>query len=107
MRRRRQFDKQLEDELVTFILDLVKGLSSCGTIIEENKDIITPHAKIFVLLFQEVPKIELHLHLDCSLSFDVVSKIDPTKTKEQYLHEFVAPPKCHDLLEYLDRRHRH
>ena len=26
---------------------------------------------------QQLPKVELHLHLDCSLSYQVVSQIDP------------------------------
>ena len=33
---------------------------------------------------QKLPKVELHLHLDCSLSYDVVKKIDPSVTEAEY-----------------------
>jgi adenosine deaminase len=50
-----------------------------------------------------LPKVELHLHLDCSLSYEVVKKIDPSVTEEQYRHEFIAPPKCLNLVDFLKR----
>lgn len=50
-----------------------------------------------------LPKIELHLHLDCSLSYEVVKKLDPSVTQEQYNEEFIAPPKCDDLVDFLKR----
>jgi len=50
-----------------------------------------------------LPKIELHLHLDCSLSYDVVKKLDPSVTQERYNEEFIAPPKCNDLIDFLKR----
>ncbi|MEO6547434.1 MAG: adenosine deaminase [Ferruginibacter sp.] len=50
---------------------------------------------------QQLPKVELHLHLDCGLSFEVVSKIDPSVTYETWLTEFVAPAKCLDLADFL------
>lgn len=50
-----------------------------------------------------LPKVELHLHLDCSLSYDVVKKLDPSVTPGQYNTEFVAPPKCDDLVDFLKR----
>ena len=53
-----------------------------------------------------LPKIELHLHLDCSLSYEVVQRIDPEVTLEQYHAEFVAPPKCTDLADYITRADR-
>jgi adenosine deaminase len=53
--------------------------------------------------FSLLPKVELHLHLDCSLSYDVVSKIDPTITKEDYLQNFIAPDKCINLADFLTR----
>ncbi len=53
--------------------------------------------------FQQLPKVELHLHLDCSLSFDVVKKIDPAVTEETYRRDFIAPVKCHDLADFLKR----
>ena len=49
------------------------------------------------------PKIELHLHLDCSLSVDAVRQIDPTFTPEQHATDIVAPPKCRNLADYLVR----
>ena len=49
------------------------------------------------------PKVELHLHLDCSLSYDVVKQINPCITYEEYRQSFVAPPKCTDLADYLIR----
>lgn len=49
----------------------------------------------------KLPKVELHLHLDCSLSYDVVSRIDPTITPEEYRARFIAPVKCLDLAELL------
>jgi adenosine deaminase len=49
----------------------------------------------------ELPKVELHLHLDCSLSYEVVSQIDPSITLEQYRTDFIAPAKCTDLADCL------
>ena len=48
-----------------------------------------------------LPKIELHLHLDCCLSYDVVQRLDPSVTPEAFARDFVAPPKCRSLAEYL------
>jgi len=56
--------------------------------------------------YSDLPKIELHLHLDCSLSYDVVSKLDPGITKEQYRSTFIAPDKCDDLADYISRSQR-
>lgn len=53
--------------------------------------------------YRQLPKIELHLHLDCSLSFEVVQQIDPSITIEEYQSSFIAPPKCPDLADYLTR----
>ncbi|MBS1760107.1 MAG: adenosine deaminase [Bacteroidetes bacterium] len=53
--------------------------------------------------YQSLPKIELHLHLDCSLSYNVVQKINPAITLEEYKESFIAPPKCTDLMDYLKR----
>ena len=50
-----------------------------------------------------IPKVELHLHLDCSLSYDVVSRINPTITRSEYESNFIAPPKCTNLADYLTR----
>ncbi len=54
--------------------------------------------------FSQLPKVELHLHLDCSLSYEVVKQLDPeTKSFEDYIQRYVAPPKCRDLAEFLER----
>lgn len=52
---------------------------------------------------QQLPKVELHLHLDCSLSYQVVSQIDPSITLDDYRSNFIAPAKCVDLMDYLTR----
>ncbi|GAB4022568.1 adenosine deaminase [Spirosoma migulaei] len=52
---------------------------------------------------KSLPKVELHLHLDCSLSYNVVNAIDPTITEAQYQEEFIAPAKCHNLADFLTR----
>ena len=53
--------------------------------------------------YRLLPKIELHLHLDCSLSYKVVQQLDPYVSYEVYRESFVAPPKCTDLNDYLTR----
>lgn len=50
-----------------------------------------------------LPKVELHLHLDCSLSYEVVRKIDPSISQADYQQDFIAPPKCDDLVDFLKR----
>lgn len=46
---------------------------------------------------------ELHLHLDCSLSYAAVSALDGSVTEAEYRDRFVAPPKCTDLADMLSR----
>jgi adenosine deaminase len=53
--------------------------------------------------FRNLPKVELHLHLDCSLSYEVVQQINPVISYEQYVQAFIAPPKCTDLADYIQR----
>lgn len=53
--------------------------------------------------FRSLPKIELHLHLDCSLSFRVVQQLDPSVSEETYQSDFVAPARCNDLVDYIQR----
>jgi adenosine deaminase len=48
-----------------------------------------------------IPKVELHLHLDCSMSFASVSALDPSVTPERYRAEFLAPRKCVNLVDYF------
>ena len=62
----------------------------------------------------KLPKVELHLHLDCSLSYEVVSQIDPSITLEEYRTNFCAGQVCglggfpracsHKLSTHADRR---
>lgn len=40
-----------------------------------------------------LPKIELHVHLDCNLSYALVSRINPSITPAAYRAAFIAPPK--------------
>jgi adenosine deaminase len=51
--------------------------------------------------WKKLPKVELHLHLDCSLSYEVVSQIDPSVTHEVYHADFVPPADCTDLADAL------
>jgi len=53
--------------------------------------------------FNAYPKVELHLHLDCSLSYNVVHRINPSLTEEAYRHDFIAPAKCTNLADFLTR----
>jgi adenosine deaminase len=48
-----------------------------------------------------LPKIELHLHLDCSLSYDVVHTLAPAVTREEYDRDYIAPARCTNLAEFL------
>jgi len=52
-------------------------------------------------LLLSLPKIELHLHLDCSLSFDIVKKLRPDIVKQEYQEKFIAPEKCTNLADFL------
>jgi len=51
---------------------------------------------------RDLPKTELHLHLDCSLSYAVARELDPALTEDEYRRRFVAPPKCRTLAEFLE-----
>ena len=53
---------------------------------------------VFVL-----PKIELHLHLDCSLSYDVVRALRPSVSEQTFRDEFIAPRRCTNLADFLKR----
>ena len=52
-------------------------------------------------ILQELPKVELHLHLDTSLSFEVVKKLSPDIAENEYKEQFIAPEKCIDLADFL------
>jgi len=51
-------------------------------------------------------KVELHLHLDCSLSYDVVSRLAPSISRQEFDEKFVAPPLCSSLADFLTRAPR-
>jgi adenosine deaminase len=53
-----------------------------------------------------LPKIELHLHLDCSLSFAAVSQLDKSVSLDEYNREFIAPRRCTSLADFLTRAPR-
>ncbi len=53
-----------------------------------------------------LPKVELHLHLDCSLSYAVVSRLDPSVSRAEFDAEFIAPPQCSSLADFLTRSPR-
>ena len=55
---------------------------------------------------RSLPKVELHLHLDCSLSYAAVSRLSPGVTPEEYAREFVAPARCANLADFLSRAPR-
>jgi adenosine deaminase len=51
--------------------------------------------------FRALPKVELHLHLDCSLSLQAVQRLVPGMTEARYRAEFLAPRKCRSLVDYF------
>jgi len=55
---------------------------------------------------QDLRKVELHLHLDCSLSYAAVSQLDDSISLEEYQREFIAPPRCTSLADFLTRAPR-
>ncbi|MBP7867288.1 MAG: adenosine deaminase [Acidobacteria bacterium] len=48
-----------------------------------------------------LPKVELHVHLDCCLSYDAVARLAPGTTREAYRRDFVGPARCIDLAAFL------
>ncbi len=55
---------------------------------------------------QMLPKIQLHLHLDCCLSYEAAHALDPSLSHAEYREHFVGPAKCADLtdlLQYVER----
>lgn len=55
---------------------------------------------------RRLPKVELHLHLDCSLSYRAVSRLAPAVTPEDYARDYVAPARCTNLADFLSRAPR-
>lgn len=52
---------------------------------------------------RRIPKVELHLHLDCSLSYRAVSRLAPQVTPEEYARDYMAPARCANLADFLSR----
>ena len=50
-----------------------------------------------------LPKVELHLHLDCAASHAAVALLRPEVTLAQYRADFIAPAKCTNLVDFLLR----
>ncbi len=48
-----------------------------------------------------VPRVELHLHLDCCLSFRVARQLVPSLSRERYRRELVLPAGCPGLEHFL------
>ncbi len=59
-----------------------------------------------VMDFNSLPKVELHLHLDCSLSYPAAARLRPGLSLEQYRRDFVAPARCQSLAHYLEAPRR-
>ncbi len=57
-------------------------------------------------MLHHLPKVELHLHLDCSLSYEVVKMLDPSVSEEEFDIAFKAPFDCSSLLDYIKRAAR-
>ncbi len=54
-----------------------------------------------VISFQHLPKIELHVHLDTSLSLENVQGLIPGISSDDYYRDYVAPKHCRDLADFL------
>ncbi|HUR37122.1 MAG TPA: adenosine deaminase [Terriglobales bacterium] len=52
---------------------------------------------------RRLPKVELHLHLDCSMSYRLASRLQPSLTRSQFDEEFIAPARCTNLADFLKR----
>lgn len=50
-----------------------------------------------------LPKVELHLHLDCSLSYEVASILQPGLTQKEFQDRFTIAHKCNGLSDFLER----
>ena len=49
---------------------------------------------------KDLPKVELHVHLDCCLSFKGLSRIDPTISESYYKKKFIGT-SCNCLKDYI------
>jgi adenosine deaminase len=53
--------------------------------------------------WQALPKVELHLHMDVSLSYEGVAQLAPSVTRDDYLRDYAGPEHCADLRDFLSR----
>ena len=51
--------------------------------------------------FKNLPKIELHIHLDCSLSYETVKRLRPNTTIDDFNNNFKATKSCSSLKQYI------
>ena len=51
----------------------------------------------------ELPKVELHIHLDLTASYAAVAALSPETTLAEYRRDFVGPRRCPDLADFLSR----
>ena len=51
--------------------------------------------------FKNLPKIELHIHLDCSLSYETVKSLRPDTTIDDFNNNFKASKSCSSLKQYI------
>jgi adenosine deaminase len=51
--------------------------------------------------WQSLPKVELHVHLDCALSFESVARLAPELERAAYEAAFCAPEVCRSLPELI------
>ena len=51
---------------------------------------------------KNMPKVELHLHLDGSIPINLASKLSHLN-KEKLEEQMIAPTKCRNLSEYLTK----
>ena len=55
------------------------------------------------MLLNTLPKTELHLHLDGSMSYAAAAQLQAGLSREEFIARFIAPAKCHDLADFLTR----
>jgi adenosine deaminase len=48
-----------------------------------------------------LPKVELHTHIDCALSYAAVKELRPDTSLDEYRERFRAPGRCDGLTEFL------
>lgn len=52
--------------------------------------------------FRSLPKVELHLHIDCSVTRTALDALGIGMEDEEFLARFAAPERCRSLKQYLD-----